>query len=131
MLVRRSFLALTGAALLAQPAFAVGLHAARKFTPEAFKAAQDADKSILIEITATWCPMCKAQAPVLARVMTNPRFAEYVVFGIDFDAEKEALRRFEARLPGTLVVYRGPDEMGRSLGDTDPQSLAALLEMGL
>jgi thioredoxin 1 len=128
MISRRSALALAGAALLASPAQA---RPSTKFTEAAFKAAQDADKSILVEITAVWCPSCKAQAPVLERLLSGARFRDYVVFTIDFDSEKEAMRRFDARLPSTLVVYKGTDEMGRSLADTDPRSLAALLEMGL
>jgi thiol:disulfide interchange protein len=121
-------LTLAAAASLAAPA------AARdtvRFSPEAFKAAQDADKSILVEITAVWCPACKAQAPVLERLLTSAKFCDYVVFTIDFDSEKAAMARFEARLPATLVVYKGADQMGRSLADTDPRSLEALLEMGL
>jgi thiol-disulfide isomerase/thioredoxin len=128
MITRRSALALTGAALLAAPARA---RDTLKFSPAAFKAAQDADKSILVEVTAVWCPACKAQAPVLERLLTNAKFRDYVVFTIDFDSEKEAMRLFDARLPATLVVYKGPDQMGRSLADTDPRSLEALLEMGL
>lgn len=128
MITRRSALALTGAALLAAPAHA---RPSTKFTEAAFKAAQDADKSILVEITAVWCPSCKAQAPVLERLLTSAKFRDYVVFTIDFDSDKESMRRFDARLPSTLVVYKGPDEMGRSLADTDPRSLSALLEMGL
>ncbi|MCM0022181.1 MAG: thioredoxin family protein [Tagaea sp.] len=128
MIPRRTLLALSGAALLATPALA---RPSAKFTEAAFKAAQDADKSILVEITAVWCPACKAQAPVLERLLTSAKFRDYVVFTIDFDSEKDAMRRFEARLPGTLLVFKGEDQMGRSLADTDPVSLAALLEMGL
>ena len=128
MITRRSALALTGAALLAAPAAA---RPSQKFSEAAFKAAQAADKSILVEITAVWCPACKAQAPILERLLTSAKFRDYVVFTIDFDSEKDAMRLFDARLPATLVVYKGPDQMGRSLADTDPTSLAALLEMGL
>jgi thiol-disulfide isomerase/thioredoxin len=128
MLTRRSALALSGAALLAAPARA---RDTVRFSPEAFKAAQAADKSILIEVTAVWCPSCKAQAPVLERLLTSAKFRDYVVFTIDFDTDKRSMALFEARLPATLVVYKGPDQMGRSLADTDPRSLEALLEMGL
>ncbi|MGD9805062.1 MAG: thioredoxin family protein [Hyphomicrobiaceae bacterium] len=32
------------------------------FTPAAFEAAQKAGKPIIVDISATWCPTCKAQA---------------------------------------------------------------------
>ena len=37
----------------------------RKFDAAAFKAAQSSNKSILVDISATWCPTCKAQHKVL------------------------------------------------------------------
>ncbi len=43
-----------------------GLAAAgTSFTPAAFEAAEKAGKPILIDVTAPWCPTCRAQAPVL------------------------------------------------------------------
>jgi thioredoxin 1 len=128
MLSRRSLLALSGAAVLAAPPPA---RAGTRFTKAAFEAAQAADKSILVEVTASWCPSCKAQAPILGRLLANAKFKDYVVFTIDFDTDKASMALFEARLPATLVVYKGPDQMGRSLADVDPVSLEAMLEMGL
>jgi thioredoxin 1 len=35
------------------------------YDQSAFDAAQKAGKPILVEIHASWCPVCKAQAPIL------------------------------------------------------------------
>jgi thioredoxin 1 len=97
------------------------------FTPELFHAAQEADKPILIVIHATWCTTCAAQKPILSQLMEQPRFKELVVLRIDFDTQKDAVRSLQARKQSTLIVFKGPTEIGRSIADTKADSIAALL----
>lgn len=104
---------------------------ARPFDVATFRAAQAADKAILVDVTASWCPTCRVQKPILARLLVDPKFADFTAFEIDFDRQKDAMRVVDARMQSTLVVYRGKDEMGRSVGDTNPVSIEALLSMGL
>jgi len=47
------------------------------YTPAAFEAAQKAGKSILVEIHATWCPTCKAQAPILSELEKDQKLRIY------------------------------------------------------
>jgi len=44
------------------------------FDRATFEAAQAAGKLILVEIAAPWCPVCKAQAPILSRLRSQARF---------------------------------------------------------
>ncbi len=126
MLFQRSLLAMAAvaAALFALPALA-----AEKidYTPAAFDAAQKSGKSILVEIHATWCPTCKAQAPILAEIEKKPDYDSLVVVHVDFDSQKDAVRRFGARMQSTLIAFKGDKETARSVGDTVPASLAALV----
>jgi thioredoxin 1 len=128
-------LALAGLALagLASPFFARSAlaNAVRPFTVDAFKAAQAADRMILVDVTASWCPTCRVQKPILARLLAQPRFAQMQAFEIDFDRQKDFMRIVDARQQSTLVVYRGADEMGRSMGDTNAASIESLLSMAL
>lgn len=101
------------------------------FTPDAFRAAQAADKAILVDITASWCPVCKVQKPILTRLLASPRFEEMLALEVDFDRQKDALRLVDARIQSTLIVYRGTDELGRTVGDTNPTSIELLLAMAL
>ncbi len=97
------------------------------FEPAAFAAAQAAGKPILVDIWASWCPTCARQQPILKQLAAAPENAGLVVFRVDFDAQKDAVRAFGAQHQSTLVVFHGRTETGRSVGDTDAASLAALL----
>jgi thioredoxin len=97
------------------------------FDQKAFEAAQAAGKPILVEVSAPWCPICKAQAPILSRLKSDPKFKELVSFDIDFDSQKDLLRKFNVQKQSTLIVFKGKQEMGRSTGDTNAASIGALL----
>ena len=97
------------------------------FDQAAFEAAQAAGKPILVEVSAPWCPICKAQAPTLARLKSEPRFKELVSFNIDFDTQKDLLRAFNVQKQSTLIVFKGKQETGRSTGVTDPGAIETLL----
>ena len=55
------------------------------YTSQAFAAAQKAGDPILVEITASWCPTCKAQKPILSKLESDPKFKDLKVFDVDFE----------------------------------------------
>jgi thiol-disulfide isomerase/thioredoxin len=129
MLSRRSILTValvTGAALV--PALAA---APQPFNEKAFAQAQQAGKPILIVIHASWCPTCKAQKPILSELAAEPKFKELAYFVIDFDGQQDLVKRFGAQKQSTLIAFRGATEEGRSVGDTNARSIAALLDKTL
>ena len=126
MLSRRSVLvaAITASAAAMSPARAVG---PQPFSAAAFADAQRAGKPIFVAIHATWCPICKAQAPILSELMADSKFKDLVYFTIDFDSQKDLVRRFGARMQSTLISFKGVQEEGRSVGDFNRASISALL----
>lgn len=117
--------ALTMALILAaQPAFAI---TETKFTPQSLADAQKAGKPILVHISATWCPTCAKQHPILESLKTDPAFKDLVMLDMDFDSQKDEVRALGANMQSTLIVYHGAAEKGRSVGDTDAASIRALL----
>jgi len=126
MLSRRSVLlaAVAASAAVVAPAYAAS---PQPFNDAAFAEAQKAGRPIFVGIHASWCPICKAQAPILAELMADSRFNDLVYFTIDFDSQKDLVRRFGARMQSTLISFKGAKEQGRSVGDTNRQSIAALL----
>lgn len=103
----------------------------RPFDAKAFEAAQAAGKPILVEISAPWCPTCKAQKPILSELATKPKFKELVAFEIDFDSQKELLRKFGVNMQSTLITFKGSKEMGRSTGDTNAASIESLIDKSI
>ena len=101
------------------------------FDQQAFDAAQKAGKPILIEITAPWCPACKAQAPILGKLRMDPRFKDLQTFTIDFDTEKALMRKFGAKLQSTLICFKGATETSRTVGETQPEWIEAELEKAI
>lgn len=101
------------------------------FTTAAFKAAQASGSPILVEIHADWCPVCKAQKPILDKLTGQPRFKDLKIFRVDFDSMKPAVKAFGAQMQSTLIVFKGATEQGRSVGDTKEESIAALLNKSL
>lgn len=101
------------------------------FTPAALQAAQASGKPVLIEVSAPWCPTCKAQKAALSGLLPDPAYAGLVVFDVDFDSQKPALKKLRVNQQSTLIVYRGDREVGRSLGDTDKARIAALIGKAL
>jgi thiol-disulfide isomerase/thioredoxin len=131
MLNKRHLLA--GLALTIALAASTPLSALDKkpFDAKAFEAAQAAGKPILVEVTAPWCPTCKAQAPILANFAGKPKFKDMARFEIDFDSQKDLLRKFNVRSQSTLIAFKGKQEVGRSTGDTNAGSIERLLDKSI
>ena len=130
MLSRRSVLlaAVAASATLAAPAMATET---KPFDQDSFAAAQRAGKPIFVAVHASWCPICKAQKPILSELMDDPKFKDLVYFVVDFDAQKDVVNQFGVRMQSTLIAFKGVTETGRSVGDRDRASIAALLDKTL
>lgn len=113
------------AALLA---LSLGANAGQPFDAKAFQEAQSSGKTILLDVAASWCPVCKQQRPIIESI--EKERPNLIVFVIDFDTGKEVLKRLGAQAHSTLIVFKGPKEVGRSSGETDPASIRALVAKG-
>lgn len=130
MLTRRTALALASALPLVLAACTSG-PGETKFTAAALEAAQKDGKPILVEVAASWCPVCKVQAPIIEGLAKSPKFKNFVFLKMDFDTQKNELRKLNGQAQSTLIVFKGKTEVGRSVGDTNPSSVEALLTKAL
>ena len=125
---RRGLMALI---LVASAAFALPAMAGNEpqpYTQAAFDAAQKAGKPILVDTFATWCDICQRQKPIIDKLMQEPKFKNLVTFRVDFDTQKDVMRKFNARVQSTLIAFRGDKEVGRSVGETQPEWIEDLLD---
>lgn len=110
------------------PAFALQMS---KYSASALADAQKAGKPVLVEISASWCPTCKAQKPILDRLLSSDKFKSFVTLDMDFDTQKDDVKALKAQMQSTLIVYKGDKEVGRSAGDTNAATIEALLAKAL
>jgi thioredoxin 1 len=103
--------------------------AEQRFDANAFQQAQAAGKTIVIDVYAEWCSTCREQRPIVAGLEKEK--PGMVVYEVDYDAAKDVLKRFRVQYQSTLIVFKGTKEVGRSIGETDPGRIRALVEKGL
>ena len=97
------------------------------FTQQSFADAQKAGKPILVDVWASWCPTCKAQAPTLSAIEADPANKDLLVLKVDFDAQKDVVRSFGVRMQSTLIAFHGGTEKARSTGVTNADAIKALV----
>jgi thioredoxin len=103
----------------------------KPFDAAAFATAQKEGKSILVDIFAAWCPVCRAQNPILVQLTREPKYKDLVVFKVDFDSQKDDVRALKAQSQSTLIAFKGETEKARTVGDTNEKSITALVDSAL
>ncbi len=102
-----------------------------KYNKQVLEQAQDAGKPIIVFVTASWCPNCRAQQPIVDTLTKDPAFSDAVLFVVDYDSEKQALRDLNVTMQSTLIAFRGKTERKRSTAVTDPEQIRALFQSAL
>jgi len=125
----RRFIPFLALALMSQAASFAADHA--PYDQKAFEAAQASNLPILLDVSAPWCPTCRAQKPILDKLTADPAYKDLKIFEIDFDSQTALLRTLHVQKQSTLIVYKGKVEQGRSTGDTVEASISTLLHKSL
>jgi thiol-disulfide isomerase/thioredoxin len=100
----------------------------KPFDQGAFDKLTQEGKPVVLDISATWCPTCKAQKPIIDGLMKQPAYKDVTLMTLDFDADKPTLKKFKVTMQSTLVAFKGDKEVARSTGDTTPAGLEALVK---
>lgn len=101
------------------------------FDATKFDALNKEGKPVLVAIHADWCPTCKAQEPLLSELLKTPELSAITALRVDFDKQKDVVKRFKVQYQSTLIVFKAGKEVGRSTGDTKKDSIAALLKKAI
>jgi thioredoxin 1 len=101
------------------------------YSQASFDKLQQQGLPILVSIHADWCPTCRAQAPLISKLLQQGDYQRINALRVDFDQQKDVVQAFKATAQSTLIVFKGGKEVGRSLGDTSEDGIAKLLKNSL
>ena len=125
---RRSFGALALAAL-AVP-FAAGHALAMQFTEyqaESFVKLLATGSPLVVHVHADWCTVCRAQMPVMDRVLAGTPYKNVRAVRVNFDREKRFLADYKVIRQSTSIVFKGGKEIARLSYDSDPERIEQTL----
>ncbi len=85
---------------------------------------------VLVDFWATWCPPCRAQGPIVAKL--SARYAGRAVVGkVDVDANRDTAGKFSVQSIPTLIVFKDGKEFRKLIGLQAEEKLAAVLDEAL
>ncbi len=123
----RSFVVALGLGLASLAAFAGEL----AFDKAKFDAALAQGKPVIVDFSASWCPTCKQQKPIVAALMKETKLAPVTLFVADYDNETALKKQLGVSQQSTFVVFKGGKEVGRSTGQTQKQAISELFDKAL
>jgi thioredoxin 1 len=109
----------------------LALSAEVPFNQAQFDAARAAGKPVAVVFHAGWCPTCRAQAPLLKELAQTPQLRPVTVYIANFDTENALKKSLGVTHQSTIVVFNRGQEVARSTGDTQQETLAALLRRAI
>lgn len=80
------------------------------------------DGWVIVDFYATWCPPCRALAPLLER-FAEQNADRVKVVKLDTDADEELSAQYQVRTIPTLISFKGGAEQHRAV---NPQSRAKI-----
>lgn len=101
------------------------------YDAQTFAQAQKSGKIIVVDVHADWCPTCRAQAPILTKLMQEPRLKNALFVKVNFDTDKDFLRAHRIPRQSTILVFKGTKETARSIAETRPAKLRSAVFAGL
>lgn len=82
---------------------------------------------LIVHVHADWCSVCRAQMPVMDRVLAGPAYKNVRAVRVNFDREKGFLADYKVVRQSTIIVFKGGKEIARLSYDSDPQRIEQTL----
>jgi len=89
----------------------------------------EADRPVVVDFWAAWCPPCRTMAPILDALAAERPDVRFVT--IDADANQQTLVEQRVLSMPTFLVFRDGVEVLRLVGSRPKHRLAAELEAAL
>ena len=134
-MIRRTFLMMSAAALIATATSAYASQDAIEYMPGDIKAALSKGETVFVDYYTSWCGTCKRQGRVVSELRSkNPAYNKAMKFiKVDWDVYASHAVSTSRNIPrrSTLLVLKGDKELGRIVAGTSESKIKALMDMGL
>jgi thioredoxin 1 len=124
--VRRRELLANLLLILAAMAVPTGVGAQESYEPRSFEEALAAGP-VVVHVFATWCPVCRAQKPILAALAKDQALAGARFVTVDFDKDREFLRTYRVGNQSVILLFKDGQEAVRLIGITEADVIRARL----
>ena len=101
------------------------------YTATRFADLQVRDALVLVDVAAPWCGTCVIQSEILAGYQAEKPGVPLHVLRIDYDTQKDTRAALQAPAQSTLILFRGEQELWRSVGEIDRETIVAALDRGI
>lgn len=99
----------------------------KQLTPEEYKASIPADKTVLVDFGATWCPPCVKMAPVLEELEKDQTLS-FQLLKIDGGVHLDLMKSMNIEALPVFIIYKNGVETWRKQGVVSKEELAAQLK---
>ena len=100
----------------------------KPYSQQEFELLAQAGKSVVVDVSAPWCPTCKAQKPIVESLAKQPAYKDVTILMVDFDSEKNVLKQFKVNMQSTLIGFKAGQETARSVGDSTPAGIESIFK---
>jgi thioredoxin 1 len=87
--------------------------------------------AIVVHVHADWCSVCRAQMPVMDRVLAGTSYENVRAVRVNFDREKAFLTDYKVVRQSTIIVFKGGKEIARLSYDSNPARIEQTLARAL
>ncbi len=98
------------------------------FDETVFAQLQEDGAAILVDVKATWCSTCAKQKKILEAYAKARPDSKLVILEVDFDDQKDLVKRFKAPRQSTLVLFSGKERRWFSVAETRKDKIFAALD---
>lgn len=116
------------AMLISSAALVAAAGEIKTFSQQDFDRLAQAGKPVVVDVSAPWCPTCKAQKPIVDSLAKQPAYKDVTIFTVDFDSGKTVLKQFKVNMQSTLIAFNGGKETARSVGDATPAGIEGIFK---